>query len=91
MLCPQDLRTVVPTYQTVNGLHFCKGGRGAGHLLLSSVDFVFHSQKHVFVETYGLNYWPSVSCFCCFPAADSLRSLAALSVGSGNSASITWP
>lgn len=47
--------------------------------------------EHVFVETYGLNYWPSVSCFCFFPAADSLRSLAALSVGSGNPASITWP
>lgn len=44
VVCPGPSHSCTP-HQTVNGLNFCKGGRGAGHPLLSSADFVFHSQS----------------------------------------------
>lgn len=57
---------------------------GAGYSLFFSR--MFHYQKHVFVETYGLNYWP-VSCLCCLPAVDALPP-SAPSLGSKNLAYI---
>jgi hypothetical protein len=64
-------------------MNFWKAGQRAGHSLLSSTESLFHYEKHAFVEAYGLNYWPSVSCLCFFPAADSLPPPP---VGSGNTA-----
>lgn len=69
---PQGSRSkVVHTYQAVKELHFWKGARELATIFFLQQNLLYY-QKHVFVETYGLNYWPSVSCLCFFPAADSL-------------------
>ena len=76
-------------------IELLEGGRGADHPLLPSAEFLFYHQKHVFVETYGLNYWPcflSLLLSCCrsLPPGCSSGSTARTARGSCRPSRTEW-